>query len=167
MTRLIVMRHSKAEQFAASDHDRVLAARGERDALAAGRWAVAEGYLPDHVVVSSAARTRGTWDGFAAGSGLDVVPTFDRALYSAGTDGALEIIRTAPAEAGTVMVVGHNPTMAYLVHLLDDGTADPEVFARVSEGFPTSAICVLDVTGGWADLDIAGARIHAFHVPRG
>jgi phosphohistidine phosphatase len=167
MNRLIVMRHSKAEQFAASDHDRVLAARGERDALAAGRWALAEGYLPDHVVVSSAARTRGTWDGFVAGSGTDVGATFDRALYAAGTDGALEIIRAAPPASATVMLVGHNPTMAYLVHLLDNGDADPEVFAQVSTGFPTSAICVLEVPGAWADLDIAGATIKAFHVARG
>jgi phosphohistidine phosphatase len=64
------------------------------------------------------------------------------------------------------MIVGHNPTMAHLVHLLDDGTADAEAFAEISAGFPTSAIAVLDVGTSWADLEVAGARISAFHVGR-
>lgn len=165
--RLIVMRHAKAEQFAASDHDRVLAARGRRDATAAGRWAAAAGCLPDYAVVSTAARTRGTWECFVTGSGLECEPVFDRALYSAGTDGALEIIRTAPEDASTVMLVGHNPTMAYLVHLLDDGTAEAAVFDQVAAGYPTSAITVLDVPCAWADLEFSAARIQAFEVPRG
>ncbi len=166
MKRLIVMRHAKAEQFAASDHERKLAPRGERDSVATGAWAATEGYLPDYVVVSTAARTRGTWAGFASGSGSGLEPVFDRSLYGAGTDGALEIVRTAPAEASSVMVIGHNPTMAYLVHLLDDGTADPDIFDRVSSGFPTSAFCVLEVPGAWSDLEVGEARICDFHTPR-
>ncbi|MCW2784204.1 MAG: Phosphoglycerate mutase [Marmoricola sp.] len=165
--RLIVMRHAKAEQVAASDHERVLAGRGLRDAAEAGRWAAEVGYLPDHVVVSSAARTRGTWVRFALGAGLALEPDVDRALYSAGTDGALEIARFAPAAARTAMLVGHNPTMESLVHLLDDGGADVEVFDRLAAGFPTSAIGVLEISGDWSDLEIGSARLTDFHVPRG
>lgn len=165
--RLIVMRHAKAEQFGTSDHERVLARRGEADARAAGVWAAASGVLPDHVVVSSAARTQGTWAGFVEGSGATVAPVTDRALYAAGTDGALEIIRSAPQDAGTLMLVGHNPTMEYLVHLLDDGEADPDLFARISAGYPTSALTVLEIAGDWSDVDVGTARIVDFHVARG
>ncbi|MCZ4499855.1 MAG: Phosphoglycerate mutase [Marmoricola sp.] len=166
--RLIVMRHAKAEPFAAGgDQDRVLAARGLQDAAEAGRWAARNGVAPDHVVVSSAARTRGTWDGFAAAHGACPIPVIDRSLYAAGTDGAFEILRSVPPEARTVMLVGHNPTMAYLVHLLDDGGADPDVFAAVMAGYPTSALTVLDVAVPWADVDTATARIRRFHVGRG
>jgi len=70
-------------------------------------------------------------------------------------------------DAGTVLLIGHNPTMAYLVHLLDDGSADADLFARVSAGFPTSALAVLDVPCSWSDLDVGGARITGFHVGRG
>jgi len=118
-------------------------------------------------VVSSAARTRGTWSSFSAGAGLDLDPVIDRSLYGAGTDGALEIINAVPSTAQTVLLIGHNPTMAYLVHLLDDGGADADLFARVSEGFPTSALAVLDVPCAWSDLDVGGARITGFHVGRG
>jgi phosphohistidine phosphatase len=165
--RLLVMRHSKAEAAAASDHARRLTKRGAADAAEAGTWARSAGVLPDHVFVSSAARTRETWAAFAATAGLDDEPEFDPGLYPAGTDAALEIVRTAPAEAQTVMVIGHNPTMAHLVHLLDDGSADPDAFAEISTGFPTSAIAVLEVAADWADLAFGAARITAMHVGRG
>jgi phosphohistidine phosphatase len=165
--QLIILRHAKAEPFASSDHDRVLTDRGHRDAEEAGSWSHEAGLAPDHAVVSSAARTRGTWTSFAAGAGLDLDPVFDRSLYAAGTDAALEIVANAPTDARTVLLIGHNPTTAHLVHLLDDGGADAELFARVSAGFPTSALAVLDVACAWADLDVAGARITGFHVGRG
>jgi phosphohistidine phosphatase len=168
--QLIVMRHAKAEQFATSDHARELLPRGVADASAAGRWAASEGVLPDYVVVSSAARTQGTWKAFArelalpTGASPEVVT--DQSLYAAGTDAALEIIRSVPPSARTVMLVGHNPTMEYLVHLLDDGDADPGLFEELSSGYPTSALTILDVPQGWADIDVASARIVRFHVGR-
>lgn len=165
--RLIVMRHAKAEAFATSDHDRVLVPRGVADATAAGRWAAENDLLPDHVVVSSAARTQGTWSAFAAASGSTVTAVTDRSLYSADTDGALEIIRTVPAEARTVMLVGHNPTMEYLVHLLDDGDADPELFAALSAGYPTATLAVLELAEAWAAVDVGSARMVSFHIGRG
>lgn len=165
--RLVVMRHAKAEPFAVSDHDRELLPRGVADAAAAGGWARDEGVVPDHVVVSSAARTQGTWASFASTCGGSPEVLTDRSLYAAGTDAAFEILRTVPADAVTVMLVGHNPTMASLVHLLDDGGAPPDVFAQIVAGYPTSALTVLEVTGDWSDLDVAGARIVKFHVGRG
>lgn len=161
------MRHGKAEQFASSDHERRLTHRGIADATEAGRWARENDKVPDHVVISSAERTKGTWAAFADGSGCDVDPVVDHAVYGAGTDAALEILRVVPADAKRVLIIGHNPTMAYLVHLLDDGGADADLFAEVSAGFPTSALAVLDVETPWSRLDVAGARIAAFHVGRG
>jgi len=165
--RLVVMRHAKAEPVAASDHDRRLTARGARDAAEAGEWARSAGVLPGHVFVSTAARAHETWSAFSAAADLDVVPQLDAALYSAGPDAAIEVLRTAPASETVVMIVGHNPTMAQLVHLLDDGGAEPAAFAEVAAGFPTGALAVLEVRGEWADLSMAEARIVDFHVGRG
>lgn len=165
--QLLVLRHAKAEAFAASDHDRVLTDRGRADAAAVGRWLADTGIAPDYVVVSSAARTQETWAEVAGAADLAPEVVNDRSLYGAGTDAALEILRSLPDEARSVLVVGHNPTMAYLVHLLDDGGADADVFAEVAAGYPTSALTVLEVPGAWSDLDVAGARIQKFHVGRG
>ena len=165
--RLLVLRHAKAEAVATSDHARRLTHRGRGDAAAAGLWARSAGYLPDHAFVSTAARAEETWSEFRDAADLELEAELDPSLYPAGTDAALEVLRTAPPAAGTVLVVGHNPTMEHLVHLLDDGSADPDAFAEIAAGFPTSALAVLEVAGEWADLDVAGARIVAFHVGRG
>jgi phosphohistidine phosphatase len=162
-----VVRHAKAEAVAASDHARRLTDRGTRDAAEAGRWARSAGIRPDHAFVSTAARAHATWSALSAAAGFEIEPELDSGLYSAGPDSAIELLRTAPEAARTVMIVGHNPTMAHLVHLLDDGSADPEAFAEISAGFPTCAIAVLDVSGRWSDLDLASARITGFHVGRG
>ena len=163
--RLIVMRHAKAEPVAESDHARRLVDRGRRAAGEAGRWARDEGILPDHALVSTAARAHETWTAFAAAAALDLEPVLDRALYSAGPDSAMEVLRTVPPGAATVMIVGHNPTMAHLVHLLDDGDADAGAFTALSSGFPTAGVAVLEVGGEWTDLDVATCRISAFHAP--
>jgi phosphohistidine phosphatase len=167
LRRLVVMRHAKAEAVAATDHARRLMERGRRDAAEAGRWARAEGLLPDHAFVSSAARAHETWTAFSEAAGLDLEPALEPGLYTAGPDSALEVLRTAPASAATVMYVGHNPTAAHLVHLLDDGSADPDAFTLLSAGFPTAAVAVLEVPGEWADLEIAGARIAVVHLAGG
>jgi phosphohistidine phosphatase len=164
---LLVLRHAKAEAVAATDHARRLTERGRRDAAEAGRWARAAGVLPDHALVSDAARAQETWAAFRDAADLDLEAELVAGLYPAGTDAALEILRAAPDEATTLMVVGHNPTMAQLVHLLDDGQADPDAFEVVGADFPTSALAVLELTGAWSDLDVAGARIVDAHVGRG
>jgi phosphohistidine phosphatase len=161
------MRHAKAEAVAASDHDRRLTARGARDAAEAGTWARSAGVLPDHAFVSTAKRADETWSAFRSAADLDLEPQLDAGLYSAGPDAAIEVLRIAPPEARTVMIVGHNPTMAQLVHLLDDGAADPDAFAAVSTDFPTSALAILEVREEWADLGFGSARITDFHVGRG
>ena len=61
-------------------------------------------------------------------------------------------------------MVGHNPTMAYLAQLLDDGTGDEEAGRQMATGFPTGALARFAVTGPWIELDLASAR--SGRVPR-
>jgi phosphohistidine phosphatase len=165
--RLVVVRHAKAEGYAADDHARQLTDRGRRDAVEAGRWLAAEGIVPDHAFVSSAARAMATWQALADQLGAETEVVVDDALYSAGPEEVLEALRSAPEDAGVVCFVGHNPTAAYLAHLLDDGDPDPAAFRELSEGYPTAALTVLDVPVAWADLRPACAHIAAFHVGDG
>lgn len=161
------MRHAKAEAYGADDKSRPLAARGRLDALEAGEWLVTHGIRPGHVVVSSATRTRDTWEAVDESLHTDAEVVYDDALYSAGPQTALDVIRGVPADATTVLVLGHNPTIAYLAHVLDDGSGDDIAFGEMSEGYPTAALTVLEVPGAWADLAEASAHITAFHVGRG
>lgn len=170
--RLVVIRHAKAESFASEDHTRVLTDRGRRDAVEAGLWLAGEGVVPDHAFVSSAARTVATWESLVhglgtAGSQAAAEVCVEDALYTAGPEQALEVLRTAPLDAACVAYVGHNPTAAYLAHLLDSGDPDPAAFRDMSEGYPTAAVTVLDVAVPWDRLDEGSARIVAFHVGHG
>ncbi len=160
------MRHAKAEQVGPSDLERELAAQGLADSLVAGTWLSEQGIVPQHALVSAAVRTRQTWDGVARGAGWDVVPTFDEGLYAAGPESALDLIRAVPDDVSTLIVIGHNPTMALLAALLDDGDGVAEAAQEMTQGFPTSAMAVFEHTGSWSDLDQQLARLVAFHVGR-
>lgn len=160
---LVIMRHGKAEAFATEDHRRRLTERGRRQATAAGEWLAEQGIIPTEAFVSSATRTRQTWQALVAGSGTPAEAQVEDAVYSADADSALDVLRAAPPEAEVLLYIGHNPTAASLAHLLDDGDPDPEAFRGMSAGFPTAAIAVLEISVPWADLDAATGHLVAFH----
>jgi hypothetical protein len=58
--RLVLLRHAEAEEFGASDAERVLTPRGRTAAAAVGTWLVSRSAVPDLAVVSPAARARET-----------------------------------------------------------------------------------------------------------
>ncbi|MGH3303523.1 MAG: SixA phosphatase family protein [Streptosporangiaceae bacterium] len=70
-----------------------MARRGRRDAPAAGRWLRQAGYVPDHVLWSTARRTRQTWQ--LAQAELAAQPTvgIDQAVYAASSDTLLDLVR--------------------------------------------------------------------------
>jgi phosphohistidine phosphatase len=164
--RLVVVRHAKAEQSADTDHARRLLDRGRADATAAGHWLADQGLVADHALVSAAPRAQETWSALASGAGWDLEPSLDEGLYAAGPETALDLIRGVPADTGVLVVVGHNPTMAHLAQLLDDGEGDPAAADAMASGFPTSAVAVFEYDGAWADLELTSARLVAFHVGR-
>jgi len=164
---LVVMRHAKAEQSGRSDIERELTDRGVADATEAGQWLAGRGIEPDLALVSASVRTQQTWEAVNDGGGWDLEGTPDDALYEAGTESALDLVRETDPGIRTLVVVGHNPTMASLATLLDDGEGDDEAGNEVATGFPTSAMAVLSYDGDWADLDEASASVVAYHVGRG
>ncbi len=164
---MVVVRHAKAEQVASSDMERGLTDRGRADAAEAGAWLASRGFVPDHVLVSSAVRTRETWEAVADAASWTLEPDFETALYAAGPESALDLVRLVPAEAHSLLVIGHNPTMGYLAQLLSDGMGDPAAMADMTGGFPTCALTIFEYDGEWADLELGSARVAAFHVGRG
>jgi phosphohistidine phosphatase len=164
--RIAVMRHGKAEQAGRTDFEREIAHRGERDSADTGAWLARSGFTPDLVLVSAARRTVGTWESVAQGGGFDLEPYLSQVLYGAGPETALDLVRESPDDATAVLVIGHNPTIAYLASLLDDGEGDPAVASAMMSGYPTSAVALFEYDGPWADLSEAGARLVAFHVGR-
>ncbi len=160
------MRHATAEPGGETDVERALAQRGWDDAQEAGRWLADSGFTPDAALVSAARRTTSTWLAVAEGGSFDAEPDFSESLYSAGPETALDVVRETADGCSSLVVIGHNPTMAYLAQLLDDGSGDPAAAREMAIGFPAGALAWFEVEGSWADLELAGARLVGFHVGR-
>lgn len=110
---LLLMRHAKAEDgFEMADFDRALSEKGRKQAERVGRLLTERGYAPDHVICSSAKRTGQTLDGVLGAMGL--TPEVDRteAAYLAGPESLLELVTYVDPGVRTLLVVGHNPTIA-------------------------------------------------------
>lgn len=159
---LVLMRHAKAEAWGDDDHARPLTDRGRSDAAAAGRWLAESGFVADRALVSSAVRTLQTWDLVSEGADWSLVPVVEDGLFTASPESALDLLRETPSETVSIVVVGHNPTIAYLAQLLDDGNGDAEASAAMVGGYPTCALTVFTFEGDWADLDMASASVAAF-----
>lgn len=159
--RLVLLRHAKAEHSASlEDHLRPLALTGRRQASEVGTGMGAAGLVPDLVLVSSALRTRQTWDLVRAGLGLpaDVARVSDE-LYAAGVRSLIGLLREVEEQAATVLVVGHEPTVSQTAAALAGPGSDDAATARVRVGVPTATYSVLEVDGAWADLVPDAARL--------
>jgi phosphohistidine phosphatase len=144
MDRLILLRHGKAEAESVSgeDFDRRLAPRGVAESAQMAAQLADMGFCPDLVLVSTAARARETW---AAAEPLfpNARARFDAELYHADSRCVRREAERAGAEAGTVMVVGHNPGLQELaVQLLSEGHSPASLVARATRQFPTAAAAV-------------------------
>ena len=158
------MRHAKAEPFAATDHGRRLTDRGHAGARDAGSFLRDAGPVPDYALVSSSTRTRETWDDLCTQVDLSRTEvSFDDALFTGSVDVVVEALQAAPPDAATVVFVGHNPTAAYLCHYLDDGDGDPEAISGLLQGFPPSAVAVLEIGVPWAELGAETGRVVGYH----
>lgn len=144
MDRLILFRHGKAEPESASgdDFDRKLAPRGVTESAQTAAQLADLGFLPDLVLVSTAARTRETWAA-AEACFPNARVRFEDDLYHADSGAVRREAERAGVEAGTIMVIGHNPGLQELaIQLLMEGASPSTLIARASRQFPTAAAAV-------------------------
>lgn len=152
--RLVLIRHAKSDwSTSVSDRHRPLATRGKRQAPQSGAWLAA--HVPiDRAVVSPAQRARSTWDLVAAAYAVAPETTHDEDLYTFDGHALLEVVRRLDDSDRTVALVGHNPAMEELVHLLT-GQWLP---------MPTACVAVIDLPGSWRDA-ADGGRLWAHGRP--
>lgn len=162
--RLVLLRHAKAEPGTdpLPDADRPLALKGRKQAGRVGSALTAAHLVPDLALVSSALRTRQTWDLAAAqlpAREAVVVDVRDE-LYAASVRDVLDLVRAAGDDAMTVLVVGHEPTMAATAAYLADPASDDAALAQVKVGVPTATYSVLHADDlPWAQWGKRSARL--------
>ena len=163
MKRLILTRHAKSswDDPATPDHDRPLNERGRAAAAELGVWLASRGYVPGEVLGSDAERTQGTWSGLAPALPGTPLLHLKPALYHAGPDVMLAVLRHATEDC--VMIIGHNPGIAeFAERLVARAPIHPE-FSR----YPTGATLVCDfVCDTWAEVGPGMGATVDFIVPR-
>jgi phosphohistidine phosphatase len=164
--RLLLIRHAKAAA-GSNDSERPLAERGIRDAEAIGAWLVQAGLLPDQVLVSTARRARQTWERARAALASSPEPTVEPRIYDNDPESLLAAIRDVREEVQTLALVGHNPSIAELADLLDDGDPDPGARHGLDAGFKTGGVALFVVDAPFSLIAPGRARLSSFTVPRG
>lgn len=166
--RLLLLRHTKSSwrDEALPDIERPLAPRGRRAAPAIGVYLRDHAMIPDLVLVSTAQRTRETWQLINLMFADAPTVRYDEKLYLADADDILKRIAKAPASAGTVMVVGHNPGLQELAVALYDG-GEAIDFNRLKAKFPTGGLAIYEFdVDRWSDLRVKSGRLVGFTAPR-
>ncbi|WP_114966250.1 SixA phosphatase family protein [Alkalilacustris brevis] len=160
--RVILTRHAQSgwEDTPGGDHARTLTAQGQEDARRVGRWLAHQGLAPDTALVSTARRTRETWENIAVALPDTCTVEFLDELYRAGPDVMLHLLRRARGK--TVLMLGHNPGIAECARLLlDHDPAHPQ-FAT----YPPCATLVAEFRiAGWTELRFRAGQAMQFIVP--
>ncbi len=181
---LWILRHAKASPdppFGGRDKDRPLSGRGRRDAAALGKRLAAEPVdldlgspgvpRPELALCSAAARTRRTAGLIAEAFESDLPVSAYDSLYGADTELVLQYVREIDEEAGSALVVGHNPTVFDLAWRLleepgdpDDPTADRSILE--AHGFPTCALAVVMLkVDAWEDVNLGSGSLTGVFKP--
>jgi len=161
MKRLTLIRHAKSswDDPFLDDFDRPLNHRGQHDLPLMCQRLVAHGPAPDHLVHSSALRTRLTAAPLIEAFNLDSDRVSASAeIYEADTGSLNALIRRQADSIEHLMLVGHNPGLTLLgLWLCPDAPTH----------FPTAAIQQLQLSiDYWSDLRAECGRLSWYDYPK-
>jgi len=166
MRRLLLFRHAKAAPAAGyDDHERALIERGRRDAARVAAYLAAAGLTPELVLHSGARRARETAEIARAAWPRLVEARVEPRLYEASRPAVEAIVRALPDACSSVMVVGHNPSLADVAnHLVGRGAEFDRL--RLSAKFPTASLAALEFdVAHWREIKPGSAQLACFATP--
>jgi phosphohistidine phosphatase len=165
---LLLFRHAKSswDQPGRADFDRPLNRRGLDAATRMGLELCARAWFPQRAIVSTARRTRQTWELAEACLPTVCETVFDPSIYEAVPDAILAAIRRTPATVASLIVVGHNPGLEDLSGVLAAPSSDASALSALHAGFPTSAIARFETDAPWDELGPRDGRLTDFLTPR-
>ncbi|MGD9828597.1 MAG: histidine phosphatase family protein [Hyphomicrobiaceae bacterium] len=165
---LTLLRHAKSSwnDAAMADIDRPLAGRGRKAMPLIAAFLAGKALIPDHVLCSSARRTRETLDLLIEGLPSRPSVTYSDALYLAEPSALVDQLKALPDTVRHAMIVGHNPEMQSLaLSLVAEGPQ--ETLTEIARKFPTAGLVVLTFPyASWRDLALASGTLRHFQSPR-
>lgn len=155
--RLTLLRHAHADSAAPgqSDMQRPLSATGEAEADAAAAW-LAERGNPARVLCSPAQRTRQTLSRVL--DALGFIDTREEPDIYEAAPGTLMALIERHRDAGSLLLVGHNPGLESVVALLATGQSGDH------RGMPPAGIAELELPAE-GPIEPGCARLVAFWWP--
>ena len=119
--RILILRHAKALSLASDnffkDKDRSLSKKGREDASTIGRMLSKENLGINILISSDAARTKETSEIIEHSLNISTTEYTDK-LYNASLTDMRNMISKLNDTINTIMIVGHNPTISFLVEYL-------------------------------------------------
>ncbi len=168
MKYLLLLRHGKSEwhQQGREDIERTLTDEGRQEAAGIARWLVANALQPNHMLVSTAVRTRQTCELMCGGLERAPLISVQDELYLAAPGTLLAHIEALPDTTDIAMVVGHNPGLEELARMLAGPDPDGDSMRGLMLGIPTAGLAVMALAGNdWSRLSVDGSRLEAFIRP--
>jgi len=165
MKLLGILRHAKSDwnDVSLRDFDRGLNKRGRKGARLIGRHILDHGVAWNRIIASTARRVVDTLE--ASGLGFPVVWQEDAYLAPAQT--LLDLLRRQDRDAGSLLLVGHNPGLQELIFELVAPEAENALFGEVAQKFPTAAFAVLELDiDDWSQLAEGSGRLVHLARPR-
>ena len=161
MKTLYLLRHAKSSWSfdELSDQERPLNDRGRDDAPLMGQALAKRHIHPDIIVSSPAVRAMSTALLVAREmqfphEKIKVEP----GIYGAEVDDLLAIIKGLPDAAGSVLLVGHNPTITGVANVLSPSSLNE---------MPTAAVvCLRFSCDHWEEVSKANAEFYFYDYPR-
>jgi phosphohistidine phosphatase len=136
--RLTLMRHADAQwkDPEVADFARPLNRKGHSEAESMARRLIELTLIPDLIITSPARRTAQTGEIIARE--LSLLPRsirYEEPLYLGGAQDILKLVRTVGPRVLHLMIIGHNPGISELAHLLSHSDD--------MEGLATAALCTI------------------------
>jgi phosphohistidine phosphatase len=161
MKQLTLLRHAKSVQDPsyATDRERPLAERGRADAEAMGKFFAQAEIVPDLIASSPATRARQTAELLARTAGYEAGIRWDEAVYAAGPDALLTVVRGLPDQVERALMVGHNPGFEELAALL--------IGTECGVTLPTAAAAHFEIdVDRWSEVCAGAGRLQWLVTPK-
>lgn len=168
MKRLILLRHGSSEwaEGGREDSERPLTKIGCAECLQVAHWLDMHDMTPDHALVSSALRTRQSWE--VVRDNLKRAPSFDicEDLYLATPGTLLAHIGALPSKAETALVIAHNPGLEELARMLAGPSPDDDAMRDLMRGYPAAGLALFTVeSDAWDQVTAVATRLTNFVRP--
>lgn len=156
----MLLRHAKSDwkEEGLIDIERPLSSRGKKNAAKLGKWLESHNLMPDLIICSPAQRAQQTLKRICSECSANSIIVDE--LYLADYKQLLKVLAETP-NAERVMLIGHNPGLEDLLHMLTNGNGEQTV-----QLFPTCALAHLVLPDDWKNIQAESAKLQQFITPK-